>query len=52
MRSVNRDMYWRLLNMCWESSGFGLGGGFNIRGGSSKRGRGLGGLGARYHLTH
>ena len=25
MRSVNCDMYWHLLNVSWESSGFGLG---------------------------
>ena len=31
VRSFNCDMYSRNLNMCWESSGFGLGG-FNIGG--------------------
>ena len=26
MRIFDCDMYWPLLNMSWESSGFGLGG--------------------------
>ena len=33
MRSCNCDMYWPLLNMYWENSGFGLGGGGLILGG-------------------
>ena len=37
MRSFNCDMNWTLVDMHWESSGFGLGrvlilGGFTIRG--------------------
>ena len=34
------DMYWPLLHMYWESSGFRLGG-FCIKGGFSIRGKGL-----------
>ena len=32
MRSFDCDVYWPLLNMHWEKSGFGLGG-VNIGGG-------------------
>ena len=37
LRSFNCDMYWPLLNMYWESSGFGLEV-FNIRGALTNRG--------------
>ena len=43
-RSFNCDMYWPLLNMYWESSGFGLQGfllGFYIRGCFTNSGKGL-----------
>ena len=40
VRSFNCDMYWPSLNVCWENSGFGLGG-FNIGGVLIKRGKGL-----------
>ena len=40
VRSFHCYMYWPLLDMHWENSGFGLGE-FNNGGGSNKRGRGL-----------
>ena len=45
MRSFNCDMYWPLLNMYWESSGFGLGG-FYINGGGVR----IGGKGLYRHM--
>ena len=37
MRSFKCDMYWPLLNMYWENSGFGLGG-FDVWGGAAING--------------